>query len=93
MPSPNSPSIRNILTAGTVYFAELEEPLDFGTEPLTPEIAASINMPPPTGSSVHVRLMTGAELSDRHRRAMTSRRSFRNHCLTETAWSCLREAD
>ena len=46
------------IDAGTVYFAELEEPLDFGTEPLTPEIAASINTPPPPGSSVHVRLMT-----------------------------------
>jgi len=47
------------IDAGTVYFAELEEPLDFGAESLTPEIAASINMPPPPGSSVHVRLMTG----------------------------------
>jgi hypothetical protein len=47
------------INAGTVYFAELAEPLDFGTEPLTPAIAASINTPPPPGSSVHVRLMTG----------------------------------
>jgi hypothetical protein len=47
------------IDAGTVYFAELEQPLDFGTEPLTPEIAASIDTPPPPGSSVHVRLMTG----------------------------------
>jgi hypothetical protein len=47
------------LDAGTVYFAELEKPLDFGTEPLTPEIAASLNTPPPSGSSVHVRLLTG----------------------------------
>jgi hypothetical protein len=47
------------IDAGTVYFAELEQPLDFGTEPLTPEIAAAINTPPPPGSSVHVRLMTG----------------------------------
>ncbi len=46
------------IDAGTVYFAELEQPLDFGTEPLTPEIAASINTPPPTGSSVHARLVT-----------------------------------
>ncbi|HXE35080.1 MAG TPA: hypothetical protein VN087_14285 [Verrucomicrobiae bacterium] len=46
------------IDAGTVYFAELEEPLDFGTEPLTPEIAVSLNTPPPSGSSVHVRLMT-----------------------------------
>ena len=46
------------IDVGTVYFAELDEPLDFGTEPLTPEIAASINTLPPSGSSVHVRLMT-----------------------------------
>jgi hypothetical protein len=46
------------LDAGTVYFAELQEPLDFGTEPLTPEMAASINTPPPAGSSVHARLVT-----------------------------------
>jgi len=46
------------IDAGTVYFAELKEPLDFGNEPLTPEIAASLNTPPPPGSSVHVRLMT-----------------------------------
>jgi hypothetical protein len=46
------------IDAGTVYFAELQEPLDFGTEPLTPEIAAAINTPPPPGSSVHARLMT-----------------------------------
>ena len=46
------------IDAGTVDFAELEEPLDFGTEPLTPEIASSIDTPPP-GSVVHVRLMTG----------------------------------
>jgi hypothetical protein len=46
------------IDAGTVYFAELEKPLDFGTEPLTPEIAASLNTPPPSGSLVHVRLLT-----------------------------------
>ena len=47
------------IDAGTVYFAELVEPLDFGVEPLIPEIAASINTPPPSGSTVHVRLVTG----------------------------------
>ena len=44
------------LDAGSVYFAELEEPLDFGTEPLRPETATSIDSPPPPGSTVHVRL-------------------------------------
>jgi hypothetical protein len=47
------------IDAGTVYFAELEQPLDFGTEAWTPEIANSMNTPPAPGSSVHVRLMTG----------------------------------
>src|SRR5262249_14937571 len=46
------------IEAGTVYFAELQEPLDFGTEPLTPEMAASIKTAPPAGSSVHARLTT-----------------------------------
>ncbi|MGH9715078.1 MAG: hypothetical protein ACRD5M_17425 [Candidatus Acidiferrales bacterium] len=45
--------------AGTIYFAELQEPLDFGTEPLSPEMAAAISAPPPAGSVVHARLVTG----------------------------------
>jgi hypothetical protein len=46
------------IEAGTVYFAELQRPLEFGTEPLTPEMAKSIGGPPPAGSSVRTRLMT-----------------------------------
>jgi hypothetical protein len=46
------------MDAGTVYFAELAQPLDFGSEPLTPEIASALNGPAPSGSSVHVRLLT-----------------------------------
>jgi len=52
--------------AGTVYFAELEQPLDFGTEPLTPEIASALNTPPPSGSSVHVRLTTALSSATAH---------------------------
>jgi hypothetical protein len=52
--------------AGTVYFAELEQPLDFGNEPLTPEIASALNTPPPSGSSVHVRLMTALSSATAH---------------------------
>ena len=52
------PAHPQYIDAGTVFFAELEQPLDFGSEPLTPEIAASINTPPPPGSSVRVRLTT-----------------------------------
>ena len=47
------------IDAGTVYFVELAEPLDFGTEPLTPALAASMNTQSLPESSVHVRLMTG----------------------------------
>ncbi|MGC2528507.1 MAG: hypothetical protein WA639_12215 [Candidatus Acidiferrum sp.] len=54
------------IDAGTVYFAELEQPLDFGTEPLTPELAVSLTTPPPSGSSVHVRLMTALSSATAH---------------------------
>ncbi len=52
------PAHPQYIEAGTVYFAELAQPLDFGSETLTPEMAASINALPPAGSSVHVRLVT-----------------------------------
>ena len=45
------------IDAGTVYFAEWQEPIGYGTEPLSPEMAASINAPPPLGSVVHARLL------------------------------------
>lgn len=53
------PVHRQYVGAGTVYFAELQEPLDFGSEVLTPEMASAINTPPPPGSFVHARLETG----------------------------------
>ena len=46
------------IDAGTVYFAELRTPLEFGNEPLTPEIAASMNTEIPEGTMVQARLMT-----------------------------------
>jgi hypothetical protein len=46
------------LEAGSVYFAELEQPIDFGSEQFTAELANSLKAPPPPGSSVRVRLMT-----------------------------------
>lgn len=46
------------IDAGTVYFAELQEPLDFGSEPLTPEMAASLGAAPPPGSFVRTLLVT-----------------------------------
>jgi len=54
------------IEAGTVYFAELEQPLDFGSEPLTPEIASALNTPPPSGSSVRVRLITALSSATAH---------------------------
>ncbi len=46
------------IDAGTVYFAELQEPLDFGTEPLTTQMASSIGTTPADGTVVQARLMT-----------------------------------
>lgn len=46
------------IDAGTVYLAELQQPLDFGSEPLTPQLAASLSSPSPDGSFVRARLMT-----------------------------------
>jgi hypothetical protein len=46
------------IPAGTVYFAELTVPLDFGTELMTPQMAGSIGGPLPPGSVVHARLIT-----------------------------------
>jgi len=46
------------IAAGTVYFAELQQPLEFGSEPLTPEMAASLGTVPPPDSFVHARLTT-----------------------------------
>jgi hypothetical protein len=47
------------IDAGTVYFAELLDPLDFGSEPLSPESAAAVSELPPDGTVVHARLTTG----------------------------------
>ena len=46
------------IDAGTLYFAELQEPLDFGAEQFTNEMAASLGAAPPPGSFVHARLVT-----------------------------------
>jgi hypothetical protein len=54
------------IDAGTVYFAELQEPLNFGTEPLTPELASSIGSAPPPGSFVHARLLSPLSSSTSH---------------------------
>jgi hypothetical protein len=55
------------INAGTVYFAELQTPLFFGTEPLTPELAKSIAHPVlPDGSVVEARLLTPLNSATAH---------------------------
>jgi hypothetical protein len=46
------------IDAGTSFNADLQQPLDFGTEAVTPEQLTKIGAPPPTGSVVHARLVT-----------------------------------
>ena len=41
-----------------MYFAELEDPLDFGSEPLTAKNAVTLGTTPPPGSLVHALLST-----------------------------------
>jgi hypothetical protein len=52
------PVHRQYIPAGTVYFAELEESLDFGNEVMTVPMASSIGNALPEGSVVHARLIT-----------------------------------
>ena len=46
------------IDAGTLYFVEVEVPLDFGMEELTPETASSMGTVPPEGSLVRALLVT-----------------------------------
>jgi hypothetical protein len=46
------------IDAGTLYWAELRESLDFGSEPLTNKTVSTIGTPPPAGSLLHARLVT-----------------------------------
>jgi hypothetical protein len=50
------PAHPQYIDAGTIYFAELQAPLNFGSEPLTPQMARSIGDISPTGEIVHARL-------------------------------------
>ena len=43
---------------GTSFNADLQQPLDFGTESVRPEALTNIGAPPPSGSAVHARLVT-----------------------------------
>lgn len=46
------------IDAGTLYFAELQEPLDFGAEPLNGKNSTELGNAPPPGSLVHALLVT-----------------------------------
>ena len=46
------------MDAGTSFNADLQMPLDFGTEPLRADALSAIGNPPPSGSIVHALLVT-----------------------------------
>jgi hypothetical protein len=46
------------IDAGTLYFAELRDPLEFGSEPLSAKNAGELGSAPPPGSLVHALLLT-----------------------------------
>jgi len=54
------------IDAGTMYFAELQDPMDFGTEALTPEVASALGQTPPDGSVVQARLLTPLSSATTH---------------------------
>ena len=57
------------IPAGTTYFAELREPLEFGNEPITPRMARSIGVALPPGAMVHARLVTPLSSATAHQGA------------------------
>jgi len=60
------PLHRQYIPAGTVYFAELQEPLEFGSEVMTVPMANSIGSAIPEGSVVHARLVTPLSSATAH---------------------------
>jgi hypothetical protein len=61
------PVHRQYIPAGTVYFAELENTLDFGSEVMTAPMASSIGRALPEGSVVHARLVTPLSSATSHK--------------------------
>jgi hypothetical protein len=61
------PVHRQYVPAGTLYFAELKEPLDFGTEAMTPQMAEAFGGPLPPGSVVHAWLSTPLTSATAHK--------------------------
>ncbi len=52
------------LNPGTSFDADLQQPLTFGNEALRPEKLSAIGTPPPSGSTVHVWLLTPLSSAD-----------------------------
>jgi hypothetical protein len=52
------PARPQYIPAGTVYFAELKTPLEFGSEAMTPQMAQGIGSALPSGALVRARLLT-----------------------------------
>jgi hypothetical protein len=61
------PVHRQYISAGTMYFAELDEPLDFGTEVMTPRMASTMGGALPPGSVVRARLITPLTSATSHK--------------------------
>jgi hypothetical protein len=49
------------IDAGTLYYADLQQPLDFGTEAVKAQELQSIGTPPPAGSLVRASLVTALD--------------------------------
>ena len=60
------PVHRQYIPAGTVYFAELQDPLNFGSEVMTVPMASSMGSEIPEGSVVHARLVTPLSSATAH---------------------------
>lgn len=54
------------LDAGTTYDAELEQPLEFGSETLSPDALREVGTQPPPGSVVHAVLVTPLTSAQNH---------------------------
>lgn len=54
------------IDAGSIYFAEIQAPLEFGSELLTPQIAAQLDRPLPSDCFVRARLLTPLNSSSAH---------------------------
>jgi type IV secretory pathway VirB10-like protein len=55
------------IPAGTVYFAELDDPLEFGSETMTPQMASSLGGELPEDCVVHARLITPLSSATAHK--------------------------